>query len=56
LLCDSVLNSPDRAKSNMPDLNTVAHNPDAPLTATARAGQGLRVPVVVYVLNRQGNI
>jgi hypothetical protein len=54
LLCDSVLNSPDRVKRSVPDLNTVAHNPDATLTATAR--QDLRVPVVVYVLNRQGNI
>jgi hypothetical protein len=39
----------------VPDLNIVANNPDAALTATARAGQGLRVPVV-YVLNMQENI
>jgi hypothetical protein len=37
------------------DLNIVANNPDAPFTATAQAGQGLRVPVV-YVLNMQANI
>jgi hypothetical protein len=34
----------------VPDLKTVANNPDAALTATAQAGQSLRVPVV-YVLN-----
>jgi hypothetical protein len=47
--------NPDRVKSSVPDLNIVANNPDAALTTTARAGQGLRVPVV-YVLNRQENI
>jgi hypothetical protein len=55
LRCDSVLNSPDRVKGSVPDLNIVANNPDAALTATAQAGQDLRVPVV-YVLNMQENI
>jgi hypothetical protein len=40
LRCDSLLNSPDRVKDNVPDLKTLANNPDAALTATARAGQG----------------
>jgi hypothetical protein len=55
LHCDSVLSSPDRIKGSVPDLKTLDNNPDAALTATARAGQGLRVPVV-YVLNTQENI
>jgi hypothetical protein len=55
LRCDSVLNSPDRVKGSVPDLKTFDNNPDAALTATAQAGQGLRVPVV-YVLNMQENI
>jgi hypothetical protein len=29
LRCDSVLNSPDRVKGSVPDLNIVANNPDA---------------------------
>jgi hypothetical protein len=32
LLGDSVLNSPDRVKGSVPDLNIVANNPDATLT------------------------
>jgi hypothetical protein len=38
LRCDSVLNSPDRVRDSVPDLNIVANNPDAALTAIARAG------------------
>jgi hypothetical protein len=38
LRCDSVLNSPDKVKGSMPDLKSVANNPDAALTAIARAG------------------
>jgi hypothetical protein len=53
LRCDSVLNTPDRVKGNVPDLKIVANNPDATLTATAQVGQGLRVPGV-YVLNMRG--
>ncbi|MFO7749248.1 MAG: RNA-guided endonuclease IscB [Desulfobacteraceae bacterium] len=37
----------------MPDLKTFDNSPDAALTATAQAGQDLRVPVV-YVLNMRG--
>jgi hypothetical protein len=37
----------------VPDLNIVANNPAAALTATAQAGQDLRIPVV-YVLNMLG--
>jgi hypothetical protein len=37
----------------MPDLNSVANNPAAALTATAQAGQDLKVPVV-YVPNMRG--
>jgi hypothetical protein len=53
LCCDAVLNSPDRVKGSVLDLNIVANNPAATLTATAQAGQDLRVPVV-YVLNMRG--
>jgi hypothetical protein len=53
LLCDPVLNSPDRIKGSVPDLNIVDNNPDAALTATAQTGQNLRVPIV-YVLNIRG--
>jgi hypothetical protein len=52
LFGDSVLNSLDRVKGSVSDLNIVANNPDAALTATAQAGQDLRVPVV-YVLNAE---
>jgi hypothetical protein len=37
----------------VPDLKTIANNPDAALTVTAQTGQGLRV-AVVYVLNLRG--
>jgi hypothetical protein len=53
LFCDPVLNSLDRVKGSVPGLKTFDNNPDAALTATAQAGQDLRVPVV-YVLNMQG--
>jgi hypothetical protein len=53
LRCDAVLNSPDRVKGSVLDLKTPANNPDSALTATAQAGQDLRVPVV-YVLNMRG--
>jgi hypothetical protein len=55
LHCDSVLNSFDRVKGSVPDLNIVANNPDAAITDTAQAGQNLKVPVV-YVLNMRENI
>jgi hypothetical protein len=45
--------SPDRVKGSVPDLKIVDNNPDAALTATAQAGQDLRVPGV-YVLNMRG--
>jgi sec-independent protein translocase protein TatA len=53
LRCDSVLNSFDRVKGSVLDLNIVANNADAALTATVQAGQDLRVPVV-YVLQSIG--
>jgi N6-L-threonylcarbamoyladenine synthase len=52
-LCDPALNSPDRVRGGVPGLKTSDNNPDAALTATAQAGQDLRVPVV-YVLNMRG--
>jgi hypothetical protein len=39
LRCDSVLNSLDRVKVSVLDLNIVANNPDAAPTVTAQAGQ-----------------
>jgi hypothetical protein len=56
LRCDAVLNSFDRVKGSVPNLNIVANNPDAPLTATAQAEQDLMRLPVVYVLNRQENL
>jgi hypothetical protein len=52
LRCDSILNSSDRIQGSVSDLSIVANNPDAAFTATAQAGQGLRV----YMLNMQENI
>jgi len=51
--CDPALNSPQRVRGGVPGLKTSGNNPDAALTATAQAGQDLRVPVV-YVLNMRG--
>ncbi len=51
--CGPSLNSPDGERGGAAALKTFDNNPDAALTAAARAERDLRVPVV-YVLNMRG--